>query len=903
MILKTLQVAGWRCFADPVTVGPFGEGLNILYAPNGTGKSTLFEALLRCVLDGHRVTGHEVEAIRPWGRLLSPTAIVEFFHEGSEFRITKRFLNDASSKLERKEDGRFVSLAEGQAADEAVRKILTRNPPGRGLARPENRGLAQVLWAPQGDLSVSKLSGDLVADIRSCLGVQAAGAATGSVEKQIEALYSLYFTTGGKLKAGRNAPLVVSLKENLQEARDRFRSALEQHQTIEEATRRVEDFRAAGAQARREVEALQEELRGARAQAESYRRLQSELEQHQERVKSAEAQYSELKQRCDAIEAAREELQKIQEQIDLLTQQEPLRRKEVEDRQGEVTRARAFLEDARQGRQAVDELRQQAEQAQRFVENWKNVEGLTKQIERIEKAEESLAQCKKERSDLVAPDAKTLRAIRKAFKELNEARVLIDASLITLEIVPTQDGSLEVISGEPAETQSLNSGHPIQIKGSPEVVVDLPPLGRLRATGPSGSIEEHRKKLTRAETKIRGYTEAFGSDDQEELEGLREQAKELDRKIAQAEAHLETLLSEQTTDEIEQERSKAESICSKILESHPEWGDSPPEVQGFTARADEARHSFREKEIGAEKEWEARQNALSAAREQCTKLSAQLEENQKQLVSLEPRLADLLSDGKQAEDRAQALRDFLLTRESAKARLEKTEKEVSSFGDDPQVVVDTLERQFKAASTAATGALEEEKREEGRIEQLVSGGPYSALALAEEEVSRLEKEIAHEELHVNAIGLLKDVVAQCRTDALAAVTGPVETVATRIVQRIAGTRLGHVKFGESFEPAHVAPELAETPVTLDCLSGGEREQVYLATRLALAEVLAKEERQLVVLDDVLTATDTGRLARIMNILEEEAQSLQILILTCHPERYRALEQASFFDLETTLRSN
>ena len=66
MILRSIQVRGWKCFADPVEVGPFTEGLNVLHAPNATGKSTLFEALLRGLLDGHRVTGRDVEALRPW---------------------------------------------------------------------------------------------------------------------------------------------------------------------------------------------------------------------------------------------------------------------------------------------------------------------------------------------------------------------------------------------------------------------------------------------------------------------------------------------------------------------------------------------------------------------------------------------------------------------------------------------------------------------------------------------------------------------------------------------------------------------------------------------------------------------------------------------------------------------
>jgi uncharacterized protein YhaN len=86
-------------------------------------------------------------------------------------------------------------------------------------------------------------------------------------------------------------------------------------------------------------------------------------------------------------------------------------------------------------------------------------------------------------------------------------------------------------------------------------------------------------------------------------------------------------------------------------------------------------------------------------------------------------------------------------------------------------------------------------------------------------------------------------------------------------------------------------------VLLHNLSGGEQEQLYLVARLALAEVLAKHQRQLVVLDDVLNATDSGRLARLLNLMEEVSDRLQIIILTCHPERYRALEGAEFFELK------
>ena len=117
MILRSIVVQGWRCFANPVSVGPFTEGLNVLHASNAAGKSTLFEAMRLGLLDGHRVTGRDVENLRPWGRALAPTVTVAFSHGAAEYRVMKRFLDHPFVELERREHETFVRVAEGDAAD------------------------------------------------------------------------------------------------------------------------------------------------------------------------------------------------------------------------------------------------------------------------------------------------------------------------------------------------------------------------------------------------------------------------------------------------------------------------------------------------------------------------------------------------------------------------------------------------------------------------------------------------------------------------------------------------------------------------------------------------------------------------------------------------------------------
>ncbi len=903
MILRTIIVENWRCYVDPVDVGPFQEGLNVLHAPNATGKSTLFEALIRGLLDGHRVIGREIKSIQPWGRALSPKVTVEFTHEGTDYRIMKRFLDGATSTLERKENGRFVTLAQNNDADDMVRKILTQNTTGRGLARSENWGVAQVLWVPQDSLSLGKLSGDVLADIRTSLGEQVSGSGSGLAENRIEEIYQQIFTTGGKLKTGKDAPAIVTLKEKLGEVEGKRNAALSEHQQLEEAVRRVEDLRARRTQVKYDADTLTKTLKGCRYQAESYKALLSEKRQREEKLKASEAQHNELKERVEQIKVAREELRVAKESLQGLEEAAQLRTREIEAREKETADFKAALENVRKERPAVDNAREIAEQAYRFLESSRARTGLREQVEKITHAQETLASLRKERGDLVAPNTKDLRAILKAVKKRDESQVRIDAALITLEVVPETEGSLEVLSGEKTGPVSLRPGSPTRIKGSPEVAAELLGVARLRAWGPTGSIEKHRKQHTDSEHKIKDLTEPFGTEDLGELEALSEKAEDLSKRVAEIEIHLQTLLSDRSLEEIQQEQSRLEGTRAKLLESHPDWEKKPPNSEALRVKAQEINDVFVEKVEEAEVCWLRVQSALTAAIGQGAEIGARLEAIKTQIQATELRLAKLTAGDTSDEEREAELKKIALAWEAVGAGLEDVEKQLLAYGDDPIVAVAKLEKQLEAATEVAGKALEDEKTEEGRLQTLSARGPYTALAMAEEEIVDLETRFESEQLRGNAIHLIHDTVARCRSQALSAVVGPVEAAATQTLRRISGERLGKLKLSESFEPDHVLPEISGASVSIENVSGGEKEQIHFATRLALAEVLAKEERQLVILDDVLTSTDAGRLARVMTILEEGAQRLQILILTCHPERYRGLERANFIDLEAIVRRN
>jgi len=902
MILQSIQVRAWRCFPETIQVGPFSSGLNVIHAPNGKGKSTLFEALRRGLIDSHGVGGRDVEALRPWGRSLAPVVTIEFAHGGTEYRLTKGFLENSRCELERNEGGRFVLFAEGDAADRFTQELMTKSPPQRGLAKREHWGLAQVLWVPQGELAFSSLSGDLVADIQQVLGVQVSGPGSGKLEQRIAELYGQYFTNTGRLRSGQSAPRLVQLQENRERAQKSYQEALAHQQEFEELARKVEDLRAKQAEATRTSEEFEKMVTELRPRAEAYAKLVSSRSERQEQVKAAEAQHDALKQRTDSITTTRKDLAEAKSELEGLTEEVGLRERDSKKRQAGLERAKASLEDIRTlGRPKEEEAREEAELARKYLEAMEAASGLERRITKAQELSDKSEKLGEQRSKLVAPDDNALKALRNAIRGRDEAQLRLDAALITLQIVPLKKGKLTVVEAEETGSRSLAPEEAVEVKGSPRVVVDLSGVGRIRAWGPTGSIDEIREALEEHSGKVAGLAADFGTSDIEELERLNDMAGQLDKEIGQLDSQVEAILSGESLGSLKNRHAKFGTVTQAILKERPKWKTRKPDLGALGDMADTVRNKFIADVEGAEREWTSATDAHAAVQSRMAEAEARRTETKKRVGSLQRSLGDLADDGKTDAQRARELSRLARTWEAAGGAVEEVEGQLATFESDPRKDLEKQESLRSSAQQEALNALSEEKKQEGQLEQLSAQGTYSSLGKIEEQLAALDDEIGRENLRASAARLLYETVEESRAVAIAAVAKPVEQAATRTLQRIVGGRLGSIELGDAFEPAQVSPQIAGGAVPISNVSGGEKEQIFLATRLALAEILAQDEPQLVVLDDVLTATDAGRLGRILTVLEEAADKLQIVILTCHPERYGGLEGAKRFDLEEIMR--
>lgn len=896
MILRSIHVEGWRCFVTPVELVPLSDEINVVHAPNAAGKSSLLSALVRGLFDNHRVTGKDVESLRPWGRALAPAVTLVFEHGGASYRLAKRFLDQPFSRLERKEGEKYVRVAENEKADEHVRAMLSAQPPGRGMARTAHWGLGQVLYVPQGQLAFCGVPGDLASLIRESLGYQLSGPEATPIERRVQDLYLRFFTERGRPRSGKGAPAFVEKQTEAEKLREQRKSLLEEARTFEEASREVQDLAARRNQAKKEAEAVDTALMAAIGRAREYADLLKEKETWEARVNAAQARHNELRQRMDAILKSRRDLEKTKKELARLREIVEAQEGEVDSLRVQARDAQSRLEEIRSERAEVERRWREVEHAQKFEQARARSAEARDLLSRIDEARADLETKRAKLAEIAAPDRSDLAKIRKAIKERDDAQVRLEAALITVEVVPEKPVAVEILAGENPGEKELGAGDRLEIRGAPEVAVAIRGVAKLRARGPAGSVEELREAVRRAEGKLEKLTAGFGSASIEDLEALCERRDRAESEVETAQARLEALLGQRTREEIEQEALKADREAEEILAERPAWAENPPDSEVLKAEARKVQDAFKARIDEAERERDRIQKTYTAAFEKHAGLKSELGAAERKERDLTGRLAELEQDGRTDRERDEKVARIALEWEVARISLNNAKERLGTFEGDPRLEVEKLETQHERLKRTAEECLEKQKEAEGRVAEISARGSYSKLAEVEERLAELEKDIEAETRHAEAVNLLYQTVTACRSEVMEAVSGPVEASAVRILKRIAGPRMGSLKLGESFEVAAVVPSGLDEAVSTEELSGGEREQVHLAVRLALADLLAKNGRQLVVLDDVLTATDAARFARILTVLEEYAQRLQILIFTCHPERYSGFAGARFFDL-------
>jgi DNA repair exonuclease SbcCD ATPase subunit len=831
MILRSLEVEGFRCFDRMVAIRDFALGLNVLAGPNGAGKSTLLRALRHVLLDAYGLSGAVVkQSMQPWGRALSPRIRVELENAGTVWRLEKRFLTGAYARLEREELGGFRPIAEGREAEAAVRKILLAEAAPKGMAREEHMGLLQVLWTPQG----APLLPDWSAGVRTTL-QSAFGAALGSqAADQLVALAdkraSEYFApAGGAKKASPVSVLqqeTAQLREQLEGLRSQWQAASRNREALTAIRVRV------AAEAARLAELEPERERAAAYQGELATLTAAELQARQA-FASLEARAAQW--RTDIAARAGVE----QERAEAELRQSSL--------QAQLEEAQAMEPRIREMEAAMEELQAQGGDAKLWPDllRWRRLTG-------------ERAAVRAQLESLAAPPRAVIEEMRRLLRqlEINQAGLAAASLRVKVEAEARLELNLD------GERRTLGAGEEVELVRPQSISLLLPGVARITA----GSANTQAAELEQAAATLQARIgEIVGGDTAEELEARYLQAEAIRQQLDAIEVELRPL---------DGRRAEWESIAGR----RPEWEVQAPEVEAIRT------------------DWKRRKELLDAARGQfqLTRITGEeaaartlLGERRRQAAELAERLAQHAASGTLEEleqRRGEAELRF------AAARGELMRRQAAAPGD-----LAGLEQQIGSLRAALRKGREEAARMEGELSVQASQNLYGLLAETEERLAERSAQLQRHSRRASAIQLLQTTLKEAQASLTAALPEQIAEQATMNWRQIAGAAAPAIRIDSAWRPDGLA--VADANPALEELSGGEWEQVAFATRLALATQLARDGRQLAVFDDAFLATDPERAGRILELLAAAAERLQILILTCHPDRYDRLSGVRHFDLE------
>ncbi|MBI1849123.1 MAG: AAA family ATPase [Planctomycetes bacterium] len=897
MIFRAIEIESWGCFTTPLAIGPLAEGVNVIHGPNATGKSTLASALARGLFDRHKVSGSDAEALRPWGRDVGPRIAIEFAHAGVEYRLEKRFLVGPSSRLLRREGSGFALVAEGEAADERVRAILSATPAGKGLSKSSNWGIAQVLWAPQGELRLDETSRDAEVRLRDAIGASTSSPEGERLERRIDEEWSKIFTPKGQLKRGQGASRLVTVEADRRRVEDELARACADLAAFEEASRKLEALRDGHASLAKDQQLTKDRLVELRARATAYLELVAKEEKIASEESAARDRAAAIDRRVRALADVRAKRRELETSKGDVAAKLPALEAEVGARAGEVNRLAARLAETRAALDDLESMRIELDDARRFRAASEKEATLRPRIDRIDELDRRIAASGSRPS--TAPSRDELSAIGRAAAARDQARAVLDASALRLEI--TAEAPVEI---EAPEQRRLAPGESVEVRGTPEVSIRIRGVGIVRARGPSDLGASPADALRKADETLSALMQPFGATDVESLEKRARERESSEATVQAMKLERDTLLAGSNPATLRSELDRAHRETVELRARRPDWTNSAPHVESMEeaytkhhaslvplVRALEDEHKTAARShADAEQSWFRERTKFES-------LPAQIQRE----IDAERRLVD--EDGLDEAARAAACEDAALAWRAATAAARIAKEERREFGGDPAGDVVRTEQSLERLDDAERRAFEAVKLAEGALNDRADEGAYSTVARLEEQRARLADDEARERRRADALECLRSAIAKARAEVVDLLVRPIRARVEKSLPRIVGGEIGSLEFGADFRPRAIRPEPGGDAVGLDALSGGTAEQLHFATRLALAEVLSEKAREVIVLDDPLVFTDAERMVRIAEVLAEAGARCQILLFTCHPERYRGLPVAREFDLAAIRRAD
>jgi hypothetical protein len=887
MLIRSIEARSYRTIRHAkVELGP---GLNVIHGENDIGKSTLVDALLSAFMWRGRISGTRLEAMRSHhgGQ---PEVLVTFDHQGAEYELHKRFATNGSTSLRRRAAGGVAR--EVADPDDALIQILGMGE-RTAKGRPSDLGLLPLLWVTQGAAGTAPhevVSGApsvaLSERLAELSGAAVAGAGAEHVLGRVTAEYERHFQSraGGKKKGAPASLAAEELEQANAEVRDLRVHRDQLQSTFEARLARERDHRAVLAR----LPALVEEAK----------RMQDRWEEFQALLARRATAEAEVRARQLAAQAARGKLEgrrALRDQIAALGERLTTEVAAAHDAEGRLhthDAGRADLAEreataANAERTADAELRA----ARTLVDALADEGALADLATRLATAagsQQSLVDLHGKLGALRLRPA-DLTHLEKLERAAENAGVVLEAAAAGLQIVALQEGSIavdgEVRAVQAGDRLSHRVACPMTVRIGDAAEIVIHPGGQDLAT----AREAARAKQAAFERALAVASVASLG----EVRAAVEDWRAVEREIAVAKAQLEAVASggfELLQQQHATQRARVEAVAAA---RHGHEAIGADQARAHAAAAERQHQQAREI-------WEVARASLAGHDARRAELNTALGVAQAHAAGSQRRHAELqaaLAEAVAVEGSEQALAERYGEVETRAAQAVTVFEALDArlAGQDRDVVQQRAHGAARARETALDERARLEKEIHGldaRLDQDDSIDLDERLDVAAVRLERAGKVHARREEEADGVRLLHEILCACRNEARTRFQGPLLHEVERLAHLLDPTAKVELdaSYGVTLERAVFGTHAFES------LGGGCKEQLATVVRLGMAKVLAGDDTLPVLFDDAMVNTSDARFERMGDVLLAMAAQLQIIVFTCHWDRYARLGAHRVIDL-------
>lgn len=890
MIIHGISLRNVGPFNGSFTVEGFTRGINVLAAPNESGKSSLINAAIRCLFEKHLAKHLEIRKLQPAATDLAPFVEVDFEIIDGHYKIAKKFLHNPSSVLSVFKDGKWSTVAEADQADDRLTDILNAERPGRGPTHLAHWGLFQFLWGRQGEAiywpSFEGSTGDYV---RSRLARVDMDPLVDTILSKLEAIWSSQLTQTGLEKSAGNLKNALTqklvLEKSLSDIHARQNDLATNLLSLEALTPKIKSLES-------ELIDIRDRKILAQLHARQAEQAENELKLLQFQLDAAESNLQKIHRDSQTSAASQSSLNRIAHERKSINQNLDSLQKKSTEVQLRLTTLQESSSRIETDLIALRKTHDRLLALFRLVEKRRQSDDLHRQLEFANQASLELESINLSLASLPDLSQAHLESIESLQRTARDIEIQIQSLGLKVQFIPDSSGRLTARQTEEGtiseSAHQYNPGLNIDFAAPQKLSLHLDGIGSIIIS--SGALEpaaltRQKKDLS---TRLEQICQDLRLNSPFEAKDIFSKIKNLQNKKSSIQETLKSFgshtssspaLIKQSIARIHEELSH---LKSQFQFSEIELNSSIIDLESLDLTQKTAISSL---ESAFQKEKTASQS-LQSDRISLTTSIHSLEAQLNQLSIEESIASHTLSDLHSIYPLGiqESLNNIQSRFVQAEARCIAKKAELPTEYKDAAERAIRLTKGENDVLTELDSCRRSLHQLQGDLNARGADGLHSQETQILENLEQVNATILAEKKRAYAARLAHELLQRRKLEATRTIIQPLESKLSNFFSAMSGIPQRQVYLNENLQLSRIGK--GNEFIEFDQLSQGAKEQLLLALRLAVASELSDSFPQTLILDDVLVNSDRSRQENIISTLTSMASRLQIIILTCHPDWYR-----------------